>query len=33
MPIKAESVVTDIDFGYSFGDGQPYQTHRSFSRD
>jgi hypothetical protein len=32
MPNKAASTVSDIDFGYSFGDGQPYQTHRSFSR-
>jgi hypothetical protein len=28
----AASATRDLDFGLSIGDGQPYQTHRSFSR-
>ena len=31
-PIKAASLVRDIDFGYGFADNQPFMTHRSFSR-
>jgi hypothetical protein len=31
-PYGAASVTRDIDFGLSFGDSQPYLTHRSFSR-
>lgn len=30
-PIKAASIVRDIDFGFGFGDNQPFMTHRSFS--
>ena len=32
VPLKAASLVRDIDFGFESGDHQPYLTHRSFSR-
>jgi len=31
-PVKAGGIVRDIDFGFGFGDNQPFLTHRSFSR-
>ena len=31
-PIKSASIIRDIDFGFGFGNNQPFQTHRSFSR-
>ncbi len=31
-PNEAASVTRDLDFGYSFVDGMPWQTHRSFRR-
>tara|TARA_Y100000310_G_scaffold345771_1_gene469635 strand:- start:1324 stop:2055 length:732 start_codon:yes stop_codon:yes gene_type:complete len=31
-PLKPASVIRDIDFGFGFGDNQPFQTHRSYSR-
>ena len=31
-PQKAASIIRDLDFGFSFGDSQPFLTHRSFSR-
>jgi len=31
-PIHADGIVRDIDFGFGFGDTQPFLTHRSFSR-
>lgn len=32
QPIKAASVIRDLDFGLSFADGMPFLTHRSKSR-
>jgi len=31
-PLKAASIVRDINFGFSFADNQPFLTHRSASR-
>ena len=30
-PLKGESIVRDIDFGFGFSDNQPFLSHRSFS--
>ena len=32
VPLKAASMVRDLDFGLQSGDGQSFLTHRSFSR-
>lgn len=31
-PLKAASLVRDLNFGFGFADNQPFMTHRSFSR-